>query len=161
MQHPTRQHNTFRNLNKHLPRTITMTRFEGLEVRIRVGNTILPEYAPALNLRSRAGPESKYIQAVPGGNISVLITVLDDFKWYNAHGFHIRLDLGGFKCVCRFGEKEEPLAKAKTRSKEIDSGVCKNAASGYWERTHFRFGHPRQSTFHPQSITSKSSMACS
>lgn len=138
-----------------------MTRFEGLEVRIKVGSTILPEYAPASSLRSRAGPEPKYIQPIPGGNISVLITVLDDFKWYNAQGFYIRLDLGGFKCVCRFGERGEPLGKANDRSKEIDSGVCKNAVSGYWERTHFRFGHPRQSTFHPHSITCRSSMAYS
>lgn len=130
-----------------------MTRFEGLEVRIKVGSTIIPEYTRASSLRSEGKPEAKYIQAVTSGNISVLISVLDDFKWYNAQGFYIRIDLGGFKCVCRFGERGAPLAKATVRIKEIDSGVCKNSTSGYWERTHFRFGHPRHSTFGPHRIT--------
>ena len=128
-----------------------MTRFEGLEVRIKVGNTVLREKSAVTSLRSGARPETKYIEAVPGGNISVLISVSDDFKWYNAHGFFVRIDLGGFKCVCRFGDSKGPLTKATVKSKEIDSGVCKNESSGYWERTHFQFGHPRQSNFSPSS----------
>lgn len=128
-----------------------MTRFQGLEVQIKVGNTILWEHSAASSQRPGARPKAKYIEVIPGENISVLISVSENFKWYNADGFYVRIDFGGFKCVCRFGSREEPVAKSRIRRKEIDSGICKNSASGYWERTHFRFGHPRQSTFHPSS----------